>query len=64
MNYKIFRDKKVVIGFISAMVLAIAAVAVFFVATLVMILMGLFASTKDEGKIEGTTDWKECWTKV
>ena len=38
---------------------AIAAVAVFFVATIVSLLMGLFTSSGSE--IEGTDSWKDCW---
>ena len=45
---------------------AIAAIAVFFVATIVTLLMGLFAKSgadSSEG-VEGTTDWKTCWTSI
>lgn len=44
----------------------IAAVAVFFVTTLVSFLMGLFDSTTD-GKVETSTgdyNWADCWTKL
>ena len=37
---------------------AIAAVAVFFVVTIVQLLMGLF--TKTDG-VEGTSSWWSCW---
>ena len=40
---------------------AIAAVAVFFVTTIVTLLMGLFAKTSVK---EGTTDWRECWDEA
>ncbi len=36
---------------------AIAAVAVFFVATIVSIVMGLFTGTG----VDGTTSWSTCW---
>jgi len=39
---------------------AIAAVAVFFVATLVALLMNMF--TKQHGsRVDGTTCWQACW---
>ena len=38
---------------------AIAAVAVFFVATIVSLLMGMFGKTDIEG--EDTTSWSACW---
>lgn len=41
---------------------AIAAVAVFFVTTIVSLLMGLF--TKSKTNIEGTTSWEECWDEA
>lgn len=40
---------------------AIAAVAVFFVSTIVSLLMGLFAKTDVN---EGTTSWKGCWDEA
>ena len=44
---------------------AIAAVAVFFVGTLVSLVMGMFASSgaDDSNNIEGTSNWKDCWNK-
>lgn len=41
---------------------AIAAVAVFFVSTIVSLLMGLF--TKSQTGIEGTTSWQDCWDEA
>ena len=38
---------------------AIAAVAVFFVATIVSLLMGMFGKTEIED--EDTTSWSTCW---
>lgn len=45
---------------------AIAAVAVFFVATLVSLVMGLFASSgaDEDSDVEGTTSWAECWKNI
>lgn len=37
---------------------AIAAVAVFFVSTIVGLLMDLFATTDE---VSGTNDWRACW---
>ena len=41
---------------------AIAAVAVFFVTTIVTLLMNLF-NTSDSG-VEGTGSWKDCWREA
>ncbi len=41
---------------------AIAAVAVFFVTTIVTLLMNLF-TTSDSG-VEGTGSWKDCWREA
>lgn len=38
---------------------AVAAVAVFFVTTIVSLLMGLFTSSGSG--VEGTTSWQKCW---
>ena len=45
---------------------AIAAVAVFFVSTIVSLLMGMFASanTGVETSTEGSGSWTECWTDL
>lgn len=40
----------------------IAAVAVFFVVTIVTLLMGLFTSSGSG--VEGTGDWKTCWDEA
>jgi len=40
---------------------AIAAVAMFFVTTIVSLLMGLFAKTDVN---EGTTSWEKCWEEA
>lgn len=42
---------------------AIAAVAVFFVSTIVSLLMGMFNSSgaSDNGTIGDTTSWTDCW---
>jgi len=42
---------------------AIAAVAVFFVATIVSLLMGLFTSSGADESVEGTQSWKDCWNE-
>ena len=42
---------------------AIAAIAVFFVSTVVSLVMGLFANSNNDD-IEGTTDWFTCWDNV
>ena len=45
---------------------AIAAVAVFFVATIVSLLMGLFSSSgaDESGTVNGTDSWKDCWNNL
>lgn len=47
---------------------AIAAVAVFFVATIVSLLMGMFAESGAEGSSSGniseTASWKDCWSNL
>lgn len=45
---------------------AIAAVAVFFVATIVSLLMGLFSSSgaDENNNVTGVDSWKDCWTKL
>ena len=42
---------------------AIAAIAVFFVATVVSLVMSLFRNS-DNDDIEGTEDWATCWDNV
>lgn len=42
---------------------AIAAVAVFFVTTIVTLLMNLFASSGANEEVQGTASWKTCWDK-
>ena len=42
---------------------AIAAVAVFFVATIVTLVMGLFGRSRND-KIEGTKGWADCWDEA
>lgn len=42
---------------------AIAAVAVFFVATIVSLLMNMFDSSGSEIET-GETNWADCWTKL
>ncbi len=42
---------------------AIAAVAVFFVATIVTLVMGLFGRSGND-KIEGTKGWADCWSEA
>lgn len=41
---------------------AIAAVAVFFVTTIVTLLMDLFATS--QSGVEGTETWADCWDQV
>ncbi len=45
---------------------AIAAVAVFFVTTIVSLLMSLFANSgaDDNDNVAGTDSWKDCWSKL
>ena len=45
---------------------AIAAVAVFFVATIVSLVMGMFGSSgADENtNVTGTESWKDCWNGI
>ena len=45
---------------------AIAAVAVFFVATIVALVMGMFAkSGADKGdEVQGTKSWQDCWEEA
>lgn len=45
---------------------AIAAVAVFFVAAIVSLLMGLFSSSgaDESGTVSGTDSWKDCWNNL
>lgn len=45
---------------------AIAAIAVFFVATLVSLIMGMFDSTEDNDNLdmECTKTWKACWNEL
>ena len=38
---------------------AIAAVAVFFVTTIVSLLMNMFSNSGSD--VDGTTDWRACW---
>ena len=40
---------------------AIAAVAVFFVSTIVSLLMGLFSNTGDELMADEANNWSVCW---
>ena len=42
----------------------IAAIAIFFVTTIVSLLMGLFSSTGESSNITGTESWKDCWTNL
>lgn len=41
----------------------IAAIAIFFVTTIVSLIMGLFAKT-DSDNITGTDSWKDCWINL
>ena len=45
---------------------AIAAVAVFFVTTLVTLLMNIFSNSgaSDSETVTGTDTWKECWREA
>ncbi len=42
---------------------AIAAVAVFFVTTIVTLLMGLFAKGDNDADTFGANDWRACWNE-
>lgn len=62
-------DEKAIKGAQGALVKrCIAAVAVFFVVTIVQLIFGLFASSgvagDGEGEISGTGDWWTCWDSV
>jgi len=41
----------------------IAAIAIFFVTTIVSLVMGLLGDV-DSDKVSGTDSWKDCWTKL
>jgi len=43
---------------------AIAAIAVFFVATLVSLVMNLFTNSGTDDDVEGTQSWSACWKNV
>ena len=43
---------------------AIAAVMVFFVATIVSLLMGLFAKSSNKAEDADTTSWSACWDEA
>ena len=43
---------------------AIAAIAVFFVATIVSLVMNMFSSSGASDNVEGTQDWRDCWSKL
>ena len=43
---------------------AIAAVAVFFVATIVTLVMGLFGQSGTDDDVEGTESWSACWKNI
>ena len=43
---------------------AIAAIAVFFVATIVSLVMNMFSSSGADDTVEGTEDWRDCWSKL
>ena len=43
---------------------AIAAIAVFFVATLVSLVMNLFTTSGTDDDVEGTQSWAECWKNI
>lgn len=57
----ISQDDKEIKGATSKLIKrAIAAIAVFFVATIVTIVMGMFKGTD----VNGTTGWSECWNSI
>ena len=45
---------------------AIAAIAVFFVATIVSLIMGMFGKADDSNvdDFEGTKSWTDCWKNI
>ncbi len=43
---------------------AIAAIAVFFVATIVSLVMNMFSSSGASDSVDGTEDWRDCWGKL
>ena len=58
-------DDKEIKGAVNKLVKrAIAAVAVFFVATIVTIIMGMFGRSKTTGDVEGTGSWADCWDEA
>ena len=40
---------------------AIAAIAVFFVATIVSLIMNMFSTSGASDRVSGTEDWRDCW---
>ena len=60
-------DKEIKAGTTRLIKRAIAAVAVFFVATIVTLVMGMFKSTGNGDKIsdgEQSPNWSDCWDNV
>lgn len=43
---------------------AIAAVAIFFIVTIVSLIMGLFTSSGADPDGVSTTNWKDCWDEA
>ena len=60
-------DKEIKAGTSRLIKRAIAAIFVFFITTIVTLVMGLFASTGNADKVsdgEGSPDWKSCWRDI
>lgn len=63
----ISQDDKEIKGATSKLIKrAIAAVAVFFVTTIVSLLMNMFSDSGATGNenVQGTTSWKDCWSAI
>lgn len=58
-------DKEIKAGTGRLIKRAIAAIFVFFIATIVSLVMGLFGSSKanDDPNVQGTGSWKDCWNE-
>ncbi len=56
-------DKEIKAGTGRLIKRAIAAIFVFFIATFVSLVMGLFGSSKstEDTNVQGTGSWKDCW---
>ena len=64
-NDDISSDDKEIKGATSKLIKrVIMAVAIFFVVTIVTLVMNLFTVVEDDDVTEGTADWRKCWDKA